>query len=153
MGVIEYLDKMGVKYEVTEHRPTFTAQQMAAEEHEPGMYVAKPVVVEADGKYYMCVLPAPHKIDMDALKSRLGAKKLDLAEETDMAKLFGDCDLGAEPPFGNLYNLPTIMDKMLEADEHILFQSGTHDRAVRISMDDYKKLVKPKILAFSYHAT
>lgn len=153
MGVIEYLDKMGVKYEVTEHRPTFTAQEMAAEEHEPGMYVAKPVVVKADGNYYMCVLPAPHKIDMDALKRQLGAKRLDLAEEADMAKLFGDCDLGAEPPFGNLYNLPTIMDKTLEADEHILFQSGTHNRAARISMDDYKKLVKPKILAFSYHAT
>jgi len=153
MPVIEYLKKMGVKYEVTEHRPTFTAQEMAAEEHEPGMQVAKPVVIKADDKYYMCVLPAPYKIDMDALKSRLDAKKLQLAQEKELAKLFPDCDLGAEPPFGNLYNLPTIMDKVMESDEQILFQAGTHDKAIRISMVDYKKLVEPKILSFSYHAT
>ena len=153
MPVIEYLKKMGVKYEVTKHQPTFTAQEMAAEEHEPGMHVAKPVVIKADDKYYMCVLPAPYKIDMDTLKSRLSAKKLQLAQEKELARLFPDCDLGAEPPFGNLYNLPTIMDKVMESDEQILFQAGTHDKAIRISMVDYKKLVEPKIFSFSYHAT
>jgi len=90
---------------------------------------------------------------MDTLKSRLSAKKLQLAQEKELAKLFPDCDLGAEPPFGNLYNLPTIMDKVMESDEQILFQAGTHDKAIRISMVDYKKLVEPKILSFSYHAT
>jgi len=153
MGVIEYLDEMGVKYEVKQHSPSFTAQEMAAQEHEAGKFVAKPVLIKADEKYYMCVLPAPYKIDMDVLKDQLGAKQLSLAQEEDMAKVFADCDLGAEPPFGNLYDLPTIMDKRLEADEHILFQSGTHEKAVRMSMGDYKKLVKPKILAFSYHAS
>jgi Ala-tRNA(Pro) deacylase len=153
MRITEYLDKMGIKYKVTEHRPTFTAQEMATEEHESGMCVAKPVIVRADGKYYMCVLPAPYKIDMDVLKSRLGAKDVELAEEKDMAKLFPDCALGAEPPFGNLYDLPTIMDKVMEADEHILFQAGSHEKAVRVSMADYKRLVKPKVLQFSYHAT
>lgn len=153
MRVIEYLDKKGVKYGITKHKPTFTAQEMAAEEHESGMHVAKPVVVKADGKYCMCVLPAPFKIDMDALKKQLGAKKLELAEEKDMARLFPDCDLGAEPPFGNLYDLSTVMDKVMESDEQILFQGGTHDKAIRISMVDYKKLVEPKILSFSYHAT
>lgn len=151
MKVIEYLDKMGVEYKVSEHRPTFTAQEMAAEEHEPGMRVAKPVVVKADGKYYMCVLPAPHKIDTDALKKNLGAKALDIADEKEMSRLFPDCDLGAEPPFGNLYELPTILEKAMEQDREILFQSGTHERAVRISMADYKRLVKPRVLEFSYH--
>jgi len=153
MTVIEFLDKSGVKYEVTEHKPAFTAQRMAAAEHEPGKYVAKPVIVRADDKYLMCVLAACYKIDLGALKKQLGAKKVELVEEKDMGKIFGDCELGAEPPFGNLYDLTTIMDKALETDDHIKFQAGSHDKAIRISMADYIKLVKPKVLEFSYHTT
>lgn len=151
MGVIEFLDKSGVHYEVTEHKPAFTAQRMAAEEHEPGRYVAKPVIVRADGKYLMCVVSANHKIDLRALKSKLAAKSVDLAKEEEMGKIFGDCELGAEPPFGNLYDLPTVMDKALEGDDHIMFQAGTHEKAVRLSMDDYRKLVAPRVLQFTYH--
>jgi len=151
MGVMEFLDKSGVKYEVTEHKPAFTAQQMAAEAHEPGKYVAKPVLVKADGKYVMCVLPACYVIDLKALKSQLKAKSVELAKEKDIGKIFADCELGAQPPFGNLYDLPTIMDKSLEKDDHILFQGGTHQKAVRISMDDYQKLVAPDVLEFARH--
>ena len=151
MQVIKFLKKSGVKYKVTKHEPAFTAQQMAAAEHEPGQYVAKPVIVKADGKYVMCVLPACYKIDLKALKSQLKAKKIKLAEEKDIGKMFDDCDLGAEPPFGNLYDLPTIIDKALEKDDHITFQAGSHEKAIRMSMDDYRKLVAPKVLEFSYH--
>ncbi|UCC99347.1 MAG: YbaK/EbsC family protein [Phycisphaerales bacterium] len=153
MRVIEFLDKSAVHYEVSEHPPAFTAQQMAAAEHEPGKYVAKPVIIRADGKYLMCVLSACYKIDVAALKSQLGAKSVALAEEKEIGALFDDCDLGAEPPFGNLYDLQTIMDKALEKDDHITFQAGTHERAIRMGMDDYRKLVQPKVLEFSYHVT
>lgn len=153
MQVMEFLEKSGVAYEVTEHKPAFTAQQVAAEEHEPGRYVAKPVIVRADGEYVMCVLPACFKIDLKTLKSQLKAKSVDLVEENEMGKLFPDCELGAEPPFGNLYDLPTVMDKALQKDDHIMFQAGAHDKAVKISMDDYRKLVKPKVLEFSYRMT
>lgn len=153
MQVIKFLKKSKVKYEVTKHKPAFSAQEMAAVEHEPGKYVAKPVIVKADGKYVMCVLSACYKIDMRTLKKQLGAKKVELAEEKDIGKLFDDCDLGAEPPFGNLYDLPTIMDKSLEKDDHITFQAGSHEKAVRMSMTDYMKLVEPKVLDFSYHVT
>ncbi|MHC4482981.1 MAG: aminoacyl-tRNA deacylase [Planctomycetota bacterium] len=153
MRIVEFLDKSGVSYEVTEHQPTFSAQSMAAEEHEPGKYVAKPVIVKADNKYVMCVLSACHKIDLPALKSQLGAKSVELAKEEEMGKIFDDCELGAEPPFGNLYDLPTVMDKALEGDEHIVFQGGTHEKAIRMSMGDYRKLAAPKVLEFSYHVT
>ena len=153
MRVIEFLDKSAVRYEVTEHPPAFTAQQMAAAAHEPGQYVAKPVVVKADGEYMMCVLPACYKIDMGALKSQLGVKSVELAKEKEIGKIFDDCELGAEPPFGNLYDLRTIMDKTLENDDYITFQAGTHEKAIRISMDDYQKLVEPQVLEFSYHVT
>ncbi len=153
MKLIEFLDKSGVNYEVSKHQPAFTAQSMAAVEHEPGKYVAKPVIVKADDKYVMCVLPACYKIDLRALKNQLGAKKVELVEEKDIGKIFGDCELGAQPPFGNLYDLPTIIDKTLEKDDHIMFQSGTHEKAIRMSMADYQKLASPKVLEFSYQGT
>jgi Ala-tRNA(Pro) deacylase len=153
MRLMEFLDNSGVKYEITEHQPAFTAQQVAAQEHEPGQYVAKPVIVKVDGKYVMCVLSACNKIDLGGLKSRLGAKSAELADEDELGKIFDDCELGAEPPFGNLYELLTIMDKSMEQDDHIMFQGGTHEKAIRMSMADYRKLVKPKLLEFSYHVT
>ncbi|MGD0573124.1 MAG: YbaK/EbsC family protein [Sedimentisphaerales bacterium] len=151
MQVLEYLKKSGIKYESREHKPTFSAQQMAAVEHEPGRFVVKPVLVKVDGKYVMCVLAACYKVDLGTLKKQLGAKSVELAEEEEIGRLFGNCELGAEPPFGNLYDIPTIMDKALEGDDHIVFQAGTHDKAIVMKMDDYRKLVKPKILEFSYH--
>ncbi len=153
MGVVEYLDKSNVKYEVMKHAPAFTAQQMAALEHEPGQYVAKPVIINADGKYIMCVLAACYKIDMGALKKQLGAKSVKLADENEIGEIFGDCELGAEPPFGNLYDLETMMDKAMENDDHIVFQAGSHQKAVRMNMKDYRKLVEPVIMEFSYHMT
>ncbi len=153
MRVIEFLDESAIKYEITEHKSSFTAQHMAAEEHESGKYVAKPVIVKADGKHIMCVLSACYKIDLGKLKKQLGAKSLELVQENEMNKIFPDCDLGAEPPFGNLYDMPVVMDKALEKDDHILFQAGSHEKAIRIKMDDYRRLVAPKVLEFSYQMT
>ena len=152
MKVLEFLDSNSARYEVTEHRPTFSAQQMAAQEHVPGINVAKPVVVKADNDYVMCVLPACCKVDLDALKRQLAVGEVALADESEMAKLFTDCQLGAEPPFGGLYGLATIMDKTLDQDEYIVFQGGTHERAIKMAMDDYKALAEPGILSFSYHS-
>ena len=90
MRVIKFLDKSGVKYKATKHDAAFTAQQMAAVVHEPGKYVAKPVIVKADGEYVMCVLPACYKIDLKALKGQLKAKKVELAEEKEVGKIFDD---------------------------------------------------------------
>lgn len=151
MKVTEFLDKAHAGYQLSHHRPTFTAQQMAAEEHVPGMMVAKPVVIKADDKFVMCVLPACCKIDFDALKSHLSAKKIELADESEMAELFPDCVLGAEPPFGDFYGLPTIIDRTMLQDEEIIFQSGTHDESVKMNMDEYIKLAKPRIMNFCYH--
>lgn len=151
MEVIAFLKKSKIKHKVTKHKTAFTAQEVAAEEHEPGKFVAKAVVVRADDKYVMCVLPACYNIDMKMLKSQLKAKTVKIAEEKELEKILSDCEVGAQPPFGNLYNLPTIMDKVLESDDHIMFQGGTHEKSVRMSMADYRKLAEPKVLEFSKH--
>ena len=151
MQVKEFLDQQKVKYEVCSHRPTFTAQQMAAAEHVPGMDVAKPVIIQADGKYYMCVLPACCKVDLEMLRSALDVGEIQLADEKEMAKLFPDCELGAEPPFGNLLNMPTLMDDTLGKDGFIVCQAGKHDQALKMNLQDYEKLVHPTVMHFSYH--
>lgn len=151
MRVLDYLDSQGVRYETSQHRPTFTAQQMAAEEHVPGMEVAKPVVVRVDGKHYLCVLPACCKIDLEALKNGFHADDVTLANEDEMAELFGDCLLGAEPPFGHLYGLETLVDESLEQEPRMVFQAGTHELAVHMNMSDYNELEHPRVMNFSYH--
>jgi Ala-tRNA(Pro) deacylase len=150
MQVMEFLDQAGVKFQTTEHAPVFSAQGLAAVEHEHGKYVAKPVIVKADDRYLMCVLPAPSKIDLGKLKGQLDAQSVQLADEQEIGKLFPDCELGAEPPFGNLYDLPTVIEKSLEADDHILFQGGAHGKAIRMAMADYRSLVKPRVLEFTF---
>ncbi len=145
MQITEFLDKSGVSYKVFEHRPVFSAQRLAQIEHEPGRFVAKPVIVKADGRFLMCVLPADAKIDLETLKGQLDAKSLELADEEDFARLFPDCEVGAEPPFGNLFNLDTVMDKSLEKDDHILFRAGSHTKALRVNMADYRRLAHPRI--------
>jgi len=150
MGILEFLANAGVDYEVSEHAPVFSAQKMAAVEHEPGKYVAKPVIIKADKRYIMCVVPACRKVDLMKVRKLLDAQLADLAAESEIAKLFPDCELGAEPPFGNLYEMPTFMDKALEQDDHILFQAGNHGQSIRMSMSDYCKLAEPQILDFSF---
>ena len=150
MRIIDFLEKSKISYEVEDHPVAFSAQTMAAVIHEPGKYVAKPVLVKADGKFLLCVLPAHRKIDLQELKNQVGAKSIEIAGEDEIGKIFPDCELGAEPPFGNLYNVTTIMDKSLEKDDHIIFQAGSHEKAVRMSMADFKKLVNPCIMEFTY---
>ena len=146
MEIIEFLTKSGVQYEVLEHPAVYSAQGLAQVEHESGRFVAKPVIVKADGRFLMCVLPANAKIDLESLRQQVNAKSTELAHEQDFEGLFPDCEVGAEPPFGNLYDLPTLMDKTLEKDDHILFRAGSHTKAVRLEMADYRNLVHPRVL-------
>lgn len=150
MKLMNFLERVSADYEVTEHMPIFTSQQLAAEEHVPGLMVAKPVIIRADEEYYMCVLPACYKIDFDTLKRQVGACEIELASESEMLKLFDDCALGAEPPFGILYGLLTFMDTSLEDDEYIVFQGGTHETAIKMDMHEYIRLAQPRILSFCY---
>jgi len=151
MDIREYLREKGVPFEVHEHRPAYTAQEVAAEEHVSGDVIAKSVVVAADGKYAICALPASYKVDMAKVAKLLGAKSVRLADEGEMAKLFPDAEVGAEPPFGNLWDLPTLVDQHLAEDEDIVFQGGTHRLAVRMRYDDYARLVQPKAGDLAVH--
>ena len=151
MQVTQLLDKDHVKYEIREHRPVFQAQRLAQEEHVKGTNVAKPVIVKADGQFYMCVIPACCNLDLETVKSILASDSIELVDEAQFEKMFPDCELGAEPPFGSIYGLPVLLDDRLENDEFIVFQAGTHTQAIKMSMAEYKRMERPAVFSFSYH--
>ena len=151
MKIAEFLKEKSVSFEQHEHVPAYTAQEVAAEEHVSGNLLAKAVVVIGDKGYAMCVLPASYKLDMGKVAKSLKAKGVRLADETELAKLFPDSEVGAEPPFGNLYNMTTLVDEHLAEDDEIVFQAGTHRNSIRMKYGDYAKLVSPKVTDLAIH--
>src|SRR5207249_7217554 len=151
MNVQDYLDQQGVHYRLSRHDTTYTAQDLAAAEHIPGRKVIKPVIVKADGQFVMCALPASHRVDLDTLRAQLQANDVELADEMELAKIFLDCEIGAEPPIGRLFGMPTIMDESLFADDRVTFQAGTHRDAVTMTLADYRKVATPEVAYFGKH--
>ena len=147
----EYLEKNQVSFEVGYHQRVYTAQEIAATEHVRGRELAKVVMVKADGKMVMLVLPASFRVDMEKLKGILKSKKVDKAKEEEFHDLFADCEVGAMPPFGNLYNLDVWVDQVLTEDEDIVFNAGSHVETLKIKYSDYARLVNPKVGQFSVH--
>src|SRR4051812_12429809 len=111
MNLQNYLDEQGVNYRLSHHDPIYTSQDLAATEHIPGRKVIKPVVVKADGQWVMCALPASYRVDIGELRQQLRAEDVKLADEQTLERLFPECELGAEPPIGKLFGMPTLMDE------------------------------------------
>ena len=145
----EYLDQQGVKYDVLSHRQAFTAQEVAEAQHVKGKELAKVVMLRSGGQFFMAVLPAPYRVDLDLAQGVVGQRDVQLATEEEFAGLFPQCEAGAMPPFGNLYNLPVYVDQSLSRDEDIVFNAGSHTQTVRMKYADFSRLVKPKVAAFS----
>lgn len=152
MDLQSYFDRFNVRYEVTEHPVTFTAQGLAEAEHVSGHQVIKPVLIEADGQMILCALPASGRIDLEALREDLEAASVRLANEETLREVFRDCEVGAEPPIGALFGLPTIADESLLGQNKVTFQAGNHHEAVTMSMEDYRRLAQPGIGRFVIHA-
>lgn len=150
--LINYLDKEEIKYVVVKHSKAFTAQEVAASAHIPGKEMAKTVMVKVDGDIKMMVLPSTHDVDFDAIKDSLHAKNVELASEAEFENMFPDSELGAMPPFGNLYDIETYVAEALAEDEQIAFNAGTHKELVKMSYNDFEKLVQPKVLPIGVRA-
>jgi Ala-tRNA(Pro) deacylase len=147
----EYLKQNGVSFDIIPHRPAYTAHDVAAQERVPGKLIAKVVMVVADGKIVMLVLPATLQVDFDRMRELLHAQNVHLAQEHQFSHLFPDCDVGAMPPFGNLYNVPVYVERSLSEDEQIIFNVGTHTETMRMSYADFARLVKPVVAEFGTH--
>jgi Ala-tRNA(Pro) deacylase len=144
----EILKANKAKYEKIVHAETFTSQHTAQAEHAPGKTVAKVVMVKADGKDAMLVVPSTHKLDLGKVKKYLGAKDARLASEEEFARLFPDCEKGAMPPFGELYSVPLFVDESMTHNDAIVFNAGTHRESLKMPYREYDRVAKPKIGEF-----
>lgn len=142
----EYLDKNHVNYSTIQHTPAYTAPEVAANSHIPGKYLAKVVIVKIDGKFAMVVEPAHQKVNLKSLKELTGASKIELASEYEFKDKFPDCEVGAMPPFGNLYDMDVWVAESLTKDDEIAFNACNHAELFKMSYKDFEKLVHPKIL-------
>jgi Ala-tRNA(Pro) deacylase len=145
----EFLDSENIQYVVISHSPAFTAQQIAASAHVKGRELAKTVMVKIDGHLAMAVLPASQKVDLERLRETAGADQVELASEREFRDHFPDCDLGAMPPFGNLYGLEVYVADGLTEDDEIAFNAGSFTELVRMSYGDFERLVQPTVLRFA----
>ena len=146
-------EQENVDYELMVHSESYTAQEKAAGMHVPGAQLAKVVMAKADGKLAMLVISADQNVDFGKAKKVLKAKEVTLAKEEDFGDLFPDCDLGAMPPFGNLYDIPVWVDEDLARQESIVFNACSHYEAARISYSDYERLVKPGVRGLGKHVS
>jgi len=145
----QFLDSQEIKYIVISHSVAYTAQGIAALAHIPGKELAKTVIVKIDGALAMAVVPASRHVDLTLLKSAAAAASVELATENDFKGRFPDCETGAMPPFGNLYDMPVFADESLARDKEIAFNAGTHRELVRLAWEDFARLVKPRMANIS----
>jgi len=145
----EFLDRKRIRYVTISHSPAYTAQGIAASAHVKGKVLAKTVMIKVNGKMAMAVLPAPYKIDFQLMKKALETEDIELASEEEFEALFPGCEVGAMPPFGNLYGMEVFVCRELAKDDEIAFNAGSHTELIKLDYAVFERLVKPKILKFS----
>jgi Ala-tRNA(Pro) deacylase len=146
------LDDNGINYESIPHPTAYTAQGIAALAHIPGREFAKTVIVRADDKFILAVVPGPAHVDLGLLKRAIGALTVRMAHEEEFKSMFPGCELGAMPPFGNLYNLSVYVDESLAKCKEIAFNACTHQELLMVMYADFQRLVKPIMLKIAQPA-
>ena len=139
----KYLDELGAHYEVIEHPRELDAQRTAAVTHTPGAMFAKCLLAKIDGNYALVVLPANHRLDTPTLAKAIMAGSVELVREEELERLFPECELGAEPPLGELYGLPVYVSAALTDAKTITFNAGTHEQAVRMAYAEFERMAQP----------
>lgn len=145
----QYLDQNNVRYVVISHSKAYTAQGVAESAHLSGKELAKSVMLNKDGSLCMAVLPASRKVNLAAFAKLAGARDVSLASEAEFRDRFPDCEVGAMPPFGNLYGVPVYADASLGRNSEIAFNAGSHLELIRMTYDDFNRLVQPTVLDYA----
>jgi Ala-tRNA(Pro) deacylase len=145
----EYLDSHGIKYVSISHSPAYTTQEVAASAHISGAHTAKTVIVKLDGDLAMAVLSANQKIVLQDLRDVTGSDQVRFASELEFQKRFPDCEIGAMPPFGNLYGMEVYLADAFTRQDEIAFNAGTHTEVIKMAFRDFERLVQPRVLSFT----
>jgi Ala-tRNA(Pro) deacylase len=144
-NIRDYLVKAQVRFSPRGHAVAVGGQALAAMLDVSGWRVAKSVIVDVDGKKWIAVIPAAEVLEPAWLAAALNAKSVRLVDEPELAGLFPDCELGAEPPFGRLYGLPVVVDARLSTEPTLVIRAGTHDECIELSFGDFERLEQPRV--------
>ncbi len=145
----DYLDSQNVLYETVHHSQAFSGQEVAHSLHLSGKRLAKAVVLGGDGKLLMAIIPASHRLNLQDMRVAAEVMSLEMVSESELAKVFPDCEGGAVPPFGNLYGLEVWVDRAVSDSEEIFFCAGTHQDCLRMKYSDFSRLCRPRLGRFS----
>ena len=146
----ECLDSHGIPYTTIDHSPAYTAQEIAHASHISGNDIAKTVIAKVNSEMVMIVLPASDMVVLDFLRDALGNQNVELATEAEFRDRFPECELGAMPPFGNLFGMDVFVSERLTLESQIAFNAGTHTELLQMSYRDFDQLVKPRVIRLSY---
>lgn len=146
-----YLDHHRVRYIVTSHSPSFTAQETAQAAHIHGDNFAKTVLVNVDRDLVMLVMPATCRVDLPELARTLGAHNISLASEAQLQQLFPDCEIGAMPPLGSLYGIKTYLCNAFDPRAQIAFNAGSHFETMHMRFADYLTVAKVQWLQHGFY--
>ncbi len=149
MWISELLRRENIEFREVKHPTAFTAQELAHSEHVSGHRVAKVVVVFADGKPMMLVLPASRRVLLSSLQELTNSEEIHLASEADMSLLFPDCEVGAEPPLRHGEKMPVWMDESMQVEGEFVFSGGTHRDGIHMDFKDWFDLVDPRVESFT----
>jgi len=146
--LIDFLNENQIKFVLIHHSRAYTANEVAHSAHIHGQELAKTVILKIDGKLAMAVRPASALVNTRLLKEELGASMVEVAAEHEFANVFPECEVGAEPPFGNLYGMNVYVSDSLAQEPEIAFNAGTHTELLRMKYEDFERLVNPEVLRF-----
>ena len=144
----DHLDAAAVRYQVLPHREAFTAQGVAAASHISGWQMAKVLVGKDERGYLMAVLPATCRLDVPTFRRITRRRNLLLAKEEELRTVFPDCEVGAMPPYGLLYDMPVFMDTCFGRKGDLAFQAGNHHEVIRMGFDDFERTAHPVMTDF-----
>lgn len=141
-----FLDEKDIKYVVINHSPAYTALEISEAAHIPGKMMAKSLMIYKDDTLVMVVMPANYKLSLEAFKEASGAKQARFATEQEFINQFPDCDIGAMPPFGNLYQMEVYADEHLTQHDEIVFNAGSHYQLFKMRIQDFLDCVQPTLI-------
>jgi len=136
----KFLEIQDIEYNVTMHPRSYTSMETAQVGHIPGDRLAKSVLLRDGQNFLVAVVPATHRIDLAQL-GRLLERPLEMASETEVGALFGDCEFGAIPPCGTAYGLETVVDDALIRQRDIWFEAGDHEELIHVDGAQFDALM------------
>lgn len=141
--VQHYLDDSHARYVSIVHTPAYTAQETAEATHVSGYQYAKVVIVKLKESLTMLVVPACERVDVHYLQKVFSTPAVKLVTEKEFSHHFPDCERGAIPPFGHLYQMPVYLSRVFHADRAIIFNAGLYNEAIQMPYKCFIDLVNP----------